>query len=342
MIIREILVEPQAIAWLPWAVSYFFFIGLACSSVLTAFFFHFIKNSRLELLALSLAFSCAIVAPIALTADLHQPGRIMNFYLNPTIWSWMYWGAWFLPFFVLSVAGYFLCSLRTSVPMQSIPKYFHWLYWGKFNTDLIKVFFVWLSLIMTILILMYTTMEVFTVQARPLWNHTWLLPLLVFSVLPVSLLFCHYFIPQVYALRYFTIASLLGLIVSILGIYLFSEQTAIHLMKLWQISYSPMLLLIGIFVLFILLLLPHSTFLRLLRILTALCITWLTRWILLIEVQQIAKYNALVNPYQLSWNVDGLIGMIAVFSLWSLVGIILWQLLSHTLSQSNLGRKDHE
>lgn len=25
MIIREIVVEPQAIAWLPWAVSYFFY-----------------------------------------------------------------------------------------------------------------------------------------------------------------------------------------------------------------------------------------------------------------------------------------------------------------------------
>lgn len=26
MIIREIVVEPQAIAWLPWAVSYFFLL----------------------------------------------------------------------------------------------------------------------------------------------------------------------------------------------------------------------------------------------------------------------------------------------------------------------------
>ncbi|MBN6710235.1 polysulfide reductase NrfD [Haemophilus haemoglobinophilus] len=342
MIIREILVEPQAIAWLPWAVSYFFFIGLACASVLTAFFFHLVKNSRLELIALSLAFSCAIVAPIALTADLHQPGRIMNFYLNPTIWSWMYWGAWFLPFFVLSVAGYFLSSLRTSVPVQSIPKYFHWLYWGKFNARLAKIFFVWFSLIMTALILMYTTMEVFTVQARPLWHQPWLLPLLIFSALPVSLLFCHYFMPQFNALRYFTMASLLGVIGSIGGIYLFSEQTAMQLIKLWQISYSPTLLLFGITLLFVLLLLPNSTLINLFRILTALCVTWLTRWILLIEVQQIAKYNALVNPYHLSWSIDGLIGIIAVFSLWLLVGIVLWQLLSHTLLQLNWGRKDHE
>ncbi|SQA34507.1 tetrathionate reductase subunit C [Yersinia enterocolitica] len=34
--IREILARPQDIAWLPWAVQYFFFIGLACSAVLFA------------------------------------------------------------------------------------------------------------------------------------------------------------------------------------------------------------------------------------------------------------------------------------------------------------------
>ncbi|RRD41157.1 NrfD/PsrC family molybdoenzyme membrane anchor subunit, partial [Tessaracoccus sp. OH4464_COT-324] len=87
MIIREILVEPQAIAWLPWAVSYFFFIGLACSSVLIAFLFNLVKNSYVELIAISLAIVCVIVAPVALIADLHQPSRIINFYLNPTIWS---------------------------------------------------------------------------------------------------------------------------------------------------------------------------------------------------------------------------------------------------------------
>lgn len=31
--IREIMARPQEIAWLPWAVQYFFFIGLACGSV---------------------------------------------------------------------------------------------------------------------------------------------------------------------------------------------------------------------------------------------------------------------------------------------------------------------
>ncbi len=34
--IREILARPQDIAWLPWAVQYFFFIGLACGAVLFA------------------------------------------------------------------------------------------------------------------------------------------------------------------------------------------------------------------------------------------------------------------------------------------------------------------
>ncbi len=49
MIIREIVVEPQAIAWLPWAVSYFFFIGLAFSSVFVGLLIHKMeKNVRHE------------------------------------------------------------------------------------------------------------------------------------------------------------------------------------------------------------------------------------------------------------------------------------------------------
>lgn len=108
MIIREIVVEPQAIAWLPWAVSYFFFIGLAFSSVFVGLLIHKVeKNVRHEFIAIIVALSCAIVAPIALTADLHQPSRIVNFYLHLTPWSWMAWGAIFLPLFTLAVIGYF-------------------------------------------------------------------------------------------------------------------------------------------------------------------------------------------------------------------------------------------
>ncbi|MDI8746341.1 hypothetical protein MJM83_32235, partial [Salmonella enterica subsp. enterica serovar Montevideo] len=41
--------------------------------------------------------TCAITAPLALTADLHQTARVWHFYAWPTPWSWMPWGALFLP-----------------------------------------------------------------------------------------------------------------------------------------------------------------------------------------------------------------------------------------------------
>ena len=35
IIIEEVLAQPQTVTWLPWAVQYFFFIGLsACAALL--------------------------------------------------------------------------------------------------------------------------------------------------------------------------------------------------------------------------------------------------------------------------------------------------------------------
>lgn len=342
MIIREILVEPQSVAWLPWAVSYFFFIGLAFSAVFIAFFLRFsTKNVRYELIAVSLALSCAIVAPIALTADLHQPSRIANFYLNPTAWSWMAWGALFLPLFSIAVVGYFIVLLRTTFSEESMPKMLRWLYWGNVKLNHWRVFFRGFSLVMALLILLYTTMEVFVVQARPLWHQPWLVALILFSVLPAVLLSCHAFMPQVKRLIQFCWLSLVGLVITVLGIYFFSVQTALGMTKLWSLSELPMLLCICFAGLVFLLLLPHSTLVKALRVFTALVLAWLTRWILLIQVQQVAKYNVMTTPYHLAWEVDGLIGILAVFSLWLFVGMVLWQLLPSRLWQGHLaGGKD--
>ncbi len=34
MIIEEVLARPQEVSWLPWAVQYFFFIGIAACAAL--------------------------------------------------------------------------------------------------------------------------------------------------------------------------------------------------------------------------------------------------------------------------------------------------------------------
>ncbi|EIQ78732.1 tetrathionate reductase subunit C [Shigella flexneri 1235-66] len=50
---------------------------------------------ELENLTLLIALTCAITAPLALTADLHQTARVWHFYAFPTPWSWMPWGRYF-------------------------------------------------------------------------------------------------------------------------------------------------------------------------------------------------------------------------------------------------------
>lgn len=348
MIIREILVEPQAIAWLPWAVSYFFFIGLAFSCVWVGILLKSFKQSRqAEFIAVSLAMIFALVAPIALTADLHQPSRISHFYLNFTPWSWMAWGAIFLPLFTLSVMGYFICLLRQAIPKSHLNKVCHILYWGRLNVPLWTTFFRMSSAITALLILIYTTMEVFMVAARPLWHHYWLMPLILFSILPVALLLCqfciHFWLKQKLPVifTYFTLASLLGFMISIVGLYLSSTQVASQLAQLHSFSFVSTLCLCC-FILMVGAVFVSKTWLTFLGGIFALFFAWTVRWILLIEVQRIAKYNALINPYSLRWEIDGAIGILSVFGLCILLTFIFWQFFYRTLQATNLTGGNNE
>ena len=333
MIIREILVEPQAIAWLPWAVSYFFFIGLSLTAILLGFIiYHLEKNTQHEFIAISIALTTALVAPIALTADLHQPSRIMNFYLHLTPWSWMAWGAIFLPLFTVSVVGYFLCLLRQVIPQQNLPKIFKYLYMGNLNIPAWTKFFRWFSLIFAGAILVYTTMEMFNVAARPLWHQYWLMALIFFSAFPTVTVLYRLFVEILMQEKMSKVLSSNGLVsvllflCSVCGLYYFSTQTTDQLIMLWHFSSLLMWVLVCAFVLIILHFLPHSIWMNILMALVALAFTWLVRWILIIQVQSIPKYSALMNPYHLSWQVDGMIGILSVWSLWIFIGLVFWQL----------------
>ncbi len=103
MNITEVLVQPQAMAWLPWAVQYFFYICSAYAAAilfLIALLFEQHTSHRLRaVLVLTMAIG-AIVGPLALTGDLHQPGRAWHFYAHITPWSWMSLGSLFLPVFL--------------------------------------------------------------------------------------------------------------------------------------------------------------------------------------------------------------------------------------------------
>lgn len=150
----EVLGFAREPGWLPWAVQYFFLIGIS-----TMAFFLSLPGTLwqragwqgLSRQALLVALVCGLAAPVALLADLHQPGRFLNFYLHTNFGSWMGWGAYFIPLYVGGLIAYawgVLCS-RGMKGRKAL----------AFVTGLGAA-----------LVLIYTGMETMVVAARPLWN----------------------------------------------------------------------------------------------------------------------------------------------------------------------------
>ena len=153
MDIIELLTPAYEAAWLPWAVQYFFLIGIAATAALLAAWLAFgnagSDRARLLPAVVTVLVVTAIAAPVSLLADLHQPGRFWHFYAHPTPWSWMSLGAFLLPVFVvLSLA-------------------FAGLWWLR-KPGLLRLVAVLLAL-SALSILTYTGGEMMVVRARPLW-----------------------------------------------------------------------------------------------------------------------------------------------------------------------------
>jgi tetrathionate reductase subunit C len=184
----EVLGFAREPGWLAWAVQYFFLIGISIAAFLLSLPGLVWRQpdwqgiSRRALLA---ALVCGLTAPVALLADLHQPGRFLNFYLHPSPSSWMAWGAFFIPLYLLGLLGYAWLCLRPLLakladrPGQLAGLYRKLAYGGHDNPSAIKAAAM-VATVGALLVLLYTGMEVMVVQARPLWN-TSLLPL-IFAV----------------------------------------------------------------------------------------------------------------------------------------------------------------
>lgn len=158
----EVLGFAREPGWLPWAVQYFFLIGISTMAFflsLPGFAGRNAQWRQVSRQSLLVALVCGLVAPVALLADLHQPGRFLNFYLHTQWGSWMGWGAYFIPLYVMALLAYAWSALR---PVA-----------GRGGLVLAAL----ATAAGAVLVLLYTGMEVMVVQARPLW-HTPLVPLL--------------------------------------------------------------------------------------------------------------------------------------------------------------------
>jgi tetrathionate reductase subunit C len=321
MQIIELLTPAYDVAWLPWAVQYFFLVGIAATCALTAAGIALIGRPSsdswrlLPALATVLAVT-AIAAPVSLLADLHQPARFWHFYAYFTPWSWMSLGAYLLPVFVgLSLA---FC-----------------LAWWLGRVVLLRVLAM-LLVLSALSILVYTGSEVMAVRSRPLWN-TMFLPLnfaltgwlatlgavlLVGRLLPGGM----EALPLT-LLRRLAWAAVLALAVGALlwgALGLMGREPSFDAARLlfarfpvWRLGFYGSVVA-GLLVI-ALLRAPARTLLRpgysLLLALIMLASPWMFRWIIFMAVQGVPKYGAGLYLYRMPMGSDGLLGMLGVFGL---------------------------
>ncbi|WP_428771548.1 NrfD/PsrC family molybdoenzyme membrane anchor subunit [Vibrio sp.] len=352
MDITEILIQPQQVAWLPWAPQYFFYIGAAyASSILFAAYQYADKSSGYTLrsaLALVMAIS-AMVGPIALTGDLHQPGRAWLFYQHITPWSWMSRGALMLPLFsalsLLTAWLHFRAELQqlahSSSPLLKAISRLSLGQWQTSGSMLQKAAL--LTALFGIGIAIYTGAEVAVMQSRALW-HQAALPLLwtssSFSVavgLAVLLL-------RLLPASAHSVAGGQGL----LGVLKISTVINLLLLAWWLLSPSAQQILaqpdwitgLSTFVTGSLVILVACFTLSAQKILSwqglllagfmPLACGWYLRWLTMIKVQTVAKFDAASFPYSLPMGSDGLLSIVGMAGLWLAIALLASQFLCQT------------
>lgn len=322
LLVEEVLTRPQEISWLPWAVQYFFFIGIAACAALFACVLHWRKSdsAKLENLTLLIALTCAITAPLALTADLHQTARFWHFYAYPTPWSWMPWGALFLPLFTAFLGLWFLALQLKRFTKKSYRA-----------TK-------WLALASALTaagLLLYTGREVSIVQARPIWfSYTFPVAMFLsafhtfFALLIVSLRGEPALQRKLALWQLWTLGGLAFVVVfwlngdTLSGVairdWLTVSASARHYAAGWAVLWFISLGLGGVA-----LFQPLTMPLRILQALSAMALCWLMRWTLLIQVQTVPKFNAQFTPYTLPAGTDGWLAILGTFGLWIALLIII-------------------
>jgi len=332
MQISELLTPVYDAAWLPWAVQYFFLIGIAATTALTAVFAAFGETGsplrRLLPAAATVLLVSAVAAPVSLLADLHQPGRFWHFYAHITPWSWMWLGALLLPVFVgLSVL---FCAA--------------W-WWGRIVW--LRVLGVGLAL-SAASILIYTGAEVMVLRSRPLW-HTAFLPVNFALTAWLGALGAMFLVGRWLpgGMKALPVACLRGL--SLTAVILMavgagawaalgllgadpSFDAALRLFAefpIWRLSLAGAV--ITGFCMIALLQRPAPALAvplpSAVLALTMLGAAWIFRWVVFMSVQGVPKYGAGLYLYDMPWGSDGLLGMLGVLGLCvALITAVTWAL----------------
>ncbi|ELB2200744.1 polysulfide reductase NrfD [Vibrio parahaemolyticus] len=358
MNITEVLVQPQAMAWLPWAVQYFFYIGSAYAAAilfLIALLFEQHTSHRLRAaLVLTMAIG-AIVGPLALTGDLHQPGRAWHFYAHITPWSWMSLGSLFLPVFSgLAVITAWLYLRQDLIKLRDQPGKVLPLIsklslgeWVLSRRAMLMVSAI--TVLSGLTIAVYTGAEIAVVKSRSLWHQPaspilWFVTAFMGSVGFALLIWL--LLPSqsktltsgdTNLLKKSVVTS--GVLTLILLPIWVSNNSAFSLYssEQWIQNIALLTLVILGSIIFALMTMRNaksSTKSRMHRVMGTFCLSlitlasaWLIRWFTIMEVQTIAKFDAGLYPYQLTMDGNGWIGIIGMLGLWLALALLASELI---------------
>ena len=339
----EVLGFARGPDWLPWAVQYFFLIGISCAAFflsLPGLAWRHPAWQALSRHALLAALISGLTAPVALLADLHQPGRFLNFYLHPNFSSWMAWGSFFIPLYVAGLLLYAWLCLRPLLARLAAgagrlaPLYRALAYGGHDNPHAIRLAAL-VAALGAALLLLYTGMETMVIQARILW-HTPLVPLLFLSTACVGGLGMTQLVTALSGMRKVApqinrgLAAALSATLVLLVIWLagaLSGQTPRAATALAALSGSGVwsatcawFVATSLFSLWLAWHRPHSLWIN---AMLALHGAWLLRWIVFIGGQGIPKMGATGFAYSLPPGPDGLLGIAGSLGLALVIYLVL-------------------
>ncbi|WP_411166761.1 Tetrathionate reductase subunit C [Aeromonas sp. DSM 116730] len=337
MTINELLAPDQPITWLPWAVQYFFLIGLAYGALWlgAADLWRKAPDRRLQTLAAVLMMGAGVVAPIALTADLHQPARAWHFYAQTRFGSIMWYGAYLLPLFSLlsMLLGWLLIRpnlARRGEERDRVAALARLLCLGNWTGEPWLKPLALMAVLSGLSIALYTGLETMVVAARPLWHTSWLPWLLALSALLAAQSALLLLNRLLTGWQQGTEAGLLRqsgwtlslLALSLLGWALFGGASAAEASALyrldpsWRLAAHWLLLTLGLLGLLLLAGPRLSASLQTWGLgLLALHLVWGLRWLVLIQGQLVPKYGAGVYVYQIAWGPTGVLGILGTFGL---------------------------
>jgi len=318
--IIELIDINREVTWATWAVQYFFFIGISVGGFLLTlprFVAGREKLTGLARTALLVALTTGVVAPIALVSDLHQPIRFYHFYLHFSPDSWMSWGSFFLPAYLMGLFSYAA------------------LIYFKRSKALIRTSGIFTTL-GAALVMLYTGSEMGILTSRVLWNDAWMGVIFLFTGISgaagLGLLLNQFFAQNKNTdaglKRVLSLSLLIAVVLQFawmgFGLIDVSKSGAALIQLVHQYSTINTVaygLLLGSFAPLLFALSKNSS--AWISGTLAIFGAWMFRWNMFMGGQGIPKNGAGFYPYDFPLGPEGLLGIVGSLGLWYLALLVI-------------------